>query len=122
MRIQIYFSSRSTDHRAFARITLAPKNKYVRVSATTKIFYRFKTRSASSFLLRSVTQNRLTGDDKMRRTRRQLLRQNKTNSSIRRVVKCKCMRVPPSNVLGKAFPAYKHIRTRTLLTCARGHA
>lgn len=50
-------------------------------------------------------RDRVTGDDKMHCMHSRVGDHHDkiTNSSIRRVVKCKCMRVPPLNVLGKLF-------------------
>lgn len=70
-----------------------------------------------------MQQDSVTCDDKEARSRQQAgNRHDKiTNSSIKRVVRCKCMRVPASNVLGKLFlrePGHVFrvaIRTKPLL-------
>lgn len=124
------FSSRLAGP-AVSQITPASENKYTHLSTTVTRTSRARRgndflslyRSAVGLVVfpQSGARDRVTGGDKVRRTQRDR-RDKITNSSIRRVVKCKCMRVPPPNVLGELFLhacIHAHARTHVRVRVSR---
>lgn len=96
-------------YRSPSRITIVSKNKHAcfcnsNVFGGNRFFIASRYgRFSRRFSFNPEHQDHVTDDDKVRRTRTGNCYDKITNSSIRRIVKCRCMRVPLTNMLGKLF-------------------